>query len=107
MRGCSCTQDFSHERLQARDFIEEVGLHVHIKLGTHKFVLYIQNMGGHCSIEEGLEKDQVHDQKKLSHSLHPLIFPYNFEMSSRKVDSINNTVTIPYERSIQQCSVTL
>jgi len=106
MRGCSRTQDFSHEHLQARDFIEEVGLHVHIKLDTHKFVLYIQNVEGCCSIEEGLEKDEVHDQKRLPHSLHPLLFPYHFGMSSRKVDSINNTDTIPYERSMQQCSVT-
>lgn len=37
----------------------------------------------------------------------PWSFPYHFGMSSRKVDSINNTDTIPYERSIQQCSVTL
>jgi hypothetical protein len=78
MRGCSRTQDFSHEHLQARDFIEEVGLHVHIKLDIHKFVLYIQNMEGRCSIEEGLEKDEVHDQKRLPHSLHPLIFSLPF-----------------------------
>jgi hypothetical protein len=36
----------------------------------------------------------------------PCSFPYHFGMSSRKVDSINNTDTIPYERSMQQCPVT-